>query len=115
MVKQFVMLPHEIVHSMYTFDPAIFHNIFTGVPGDLESYWAANLDLAESIGVGREETRQYNADRNCHLPCNTVYVIYFHEQVLTRRNFPGSSPSLCPTYRCCGIEFVVKATCRRNF
>ena len=53
-VKQFCMLPHDIVHSMFQF-PGVFHHIWTGVPGDLEKYWDYNLDLASSLGIGPEE------------------------------------------------------------
>lgn len=51
------MLPHDIVHSMYKF-PEIFHNIWTGAPGELEKYWAYNLDLADELGIQEQEARK---------------------------------------------------------
>ena len=49
------MLPHDIVHSMYKF-PGVFHQIWTGAPGELEKYWAYNLDLANDLGIQEQET-----------------------------------------------------------
>ena len=56
-VKQFCMLPHDIVHAMFEF-PGVFHQIWTGVPGDLEKYWSYNLDLASSLSICPEEPWQ---------------------------------------------------------
>ena len=44
-----VMLPHDVLGSVWEFDQALFHYIFTGVPGDLEEYWRYNTDLAEDL------------------------------------------------------------------
>eukprot|EP00435_Cladocopium_sp_Y103_P061398 s156_g23.t1 len=54
-VRQSVTLPHDIVHSMFKF-PGIFHHIWTGAPGELEKYWAYNLDLADELGIQEQET-----------------------------------------------------------
>ena len=46
--KQCVMLPHDIVSSVYQY-PVNFHMLFLGVPDRLERYWSENLDLFESL------------------------------------------------------------------
>ena len=51
-LKQSVMLPHDIMESMFSFSNSeIFYHIFCGVPGDLERYWESNSDLADSLGL----------------------------------------------------------------
>lgn len=47
--KQSVMLPHDIISSLYDF-PEIYHPLFTGEPGRIEWYWGQNMDLFESLG-----------------------------------------------------------------
>lgn len=47
--KQSVMLPHDIIASLYDF-PEIYHPLFTGEPGRIEWYWGQNMDLFESLG-----------------------------------------------------------------
>ena len=63
-VRQSVMLPHDIVHSMYQF-PEIFHHIWTGVPGELEQYWAYNLDLADELGIQEQENSFWVQSLTC--------------------------------------------------
>ena len=51
-IKQSVMLPHDIMESMFLFgNSEVFYHIFCGVPGDLERYWESNSDLADSLGL----------------------------------------------------------------
>ena len=45
---QCVMLPHDIVATLYNY-PEIFHSILTGEPGRIEEYWRQNQDLLESL------------------------------------------------------------------
>ena len=45
---QCVLLPHEIVASMYK-HPKVFFPLLVGEPGRLEKYWAENIDLYESL------------------------------------------------------------------
>ena len=47
--KQCVMLPHDIVSSLYEY-PEIYHPLFTGEPGRIEAYWQNNMGLFESLG-----------------------------------------------------------------
>ena len=53
-VPQNVMLPHDVVSSMYKF-PGVLYRIWTGSPGELEQYWSYNLDLAQELGIRPEE------------------------------------------------------------
>ena len=54
-IKQSVMLPREIVASMYNY-PEVFFPIFLGEPGRIEKYWAENIDLYESLNMPGLET-----------------------------------------------------------
>ena len=53
--KQCVMLPHDIVSSLYEY-PEIFQPVFTGVPGDIQQYWEQNMDLFDSLAMPDLET-----------------------------------------------------------
>ena len=55
LVRQNVMLPHDIVHTIHKF-PGVFYRIWTGRPGKLEGYWSYNEDLAHELGIQPEET-----------------------------------------------------------
>lgn len=46
-----MLLPHELIASMYAACDGLFSYIFTGLPGDLEEYWRYNSDLAQSLGI----------------------------------------------------------------
>ena len=48
--KQCVLLPHDIMASLFEY-PEVFHAIITGEPGRIDEYWAQNLDLLESLGM----------------------------------------------------------------
>ena len=50
-IDHYIMLPHEMISSMYDGCSGLFHYIFTGVPGELEKYWLYNSDLAESLEI----------------------------------------------------------------
>ncbi len=45
---QYVMLPHDIVSSMFQ-HPQVFYPIFVGEPGRIEKYWQENGDLWEAL------------------------------------------------------------------
>ena len=45
--KQHVMLPHQLVSSVYNHSMDTFACIFLGAPGDLRDYWLRNADLME--------------------------------------------------------------------
>ena len=48
--KQCILLPHDIMASLFEY-PEVFHAIITGEPGRIDEYWAQNLDLLESLGM----------------------------------------------------------------
>ena len=48
--QQSIMLPHDIVASVWPVQE-VFHEVFLGVPGQLEAYWASNLDLFFSLDM----------------------------------------------------------------
>ena len=50
-----VMLPHDVLGSVWRYDQAVFHYVFSGVPGELEAYWACNSDLAEELQMTHTE------------------------------------------------------------
>lgn len=47
--KQYVMPPHELISSIFQFDQRLFESIFVGIPGDVQDYWAHNLDHLEEF------------------------------------------------------------------
>ena len=49
--KQAVMLPHDIVSTLYHHSPEVFFPVFTGEPGRLQKYWMENMDLYESLNM----------------------------------------------------------------
>ena len=53
------MLPHEVLGSIWEYDSALFHSIFTGLPGDLEAYWAYNSDLAEELEMTHSDPETF--------------------------------------------------------
>ena len=46
-----VLLPHELVASIFLHCRGLFHYIFTGLPGALEGYWRYNSDLAMNLDL----------------------------------------------------------------
>ena len=48
MLKQHVMLPHDICGALYKW-PGVFHYLLTGTPGKLQEYWANNSDLEAEV------------------------------------------------------------------
>ena len=55
--KQSILLPHDLVESLYRF-PSIFFPIFTGEPGATERYWSCNLDLFDTLDMPNLEPWQ---------------------------------------------------------
>lgn len=45
--QQYVIPPHEVVASIFSYDECLFHSLFCGAPGDLRDWWLHNMDHAE--------------------------------------------------------------------
>jgi hypothetical protein len=48
--RQSVLLPHEIVASLYH-HPDIFYPMIVGEPGRIAQYWMENLDLLDALEI----------------------------------------------------------------
>lgn len=48
-LKQSVMPPHDILASLYENALGTFHQLLTGLPGEIDVYWSQNEDLAADV------------------------------------------------------------------